>query len=107
PFATKEDWQVAKWAIDGRLSHSMLKGLLSIPGVRKKLNVSYGSMKTVLKKVDQLPARAVWKSREVWFKDRPDDKHLIQYRDPLEAIEALLGNPAHKDNIVYRPSKVF
>ncbi|KAI0055241.1 hypothetical protein BV25DRAFT_1774451, partial [Artomyces pyxidatus] len=72
-----------------------------------RMKLSYGTMKGLLKKVDELPARAVWKSKNVWFQDRPDDMHLIQYRDPLEAIQALLGNPAHKDQIVYRPSKVF
>ncbi|KAI0055813.1 hypothetical protein BV25DRAFT_1921497 [Artomyces pyxidatus] len=43
----------------------------------------------------------------IWFEDKPDNKHLVQYRDPLEAIEALLGNPAHAKHIVYRPRKVF
>ena len=33
--------------------------------------------------------------------------HLVRYRDILQAIRALLGNPAHAKHIVYRPTRVF
>lgn len=32
---------------------------------------------------------------------------MVQFRDPLEAIRTLLGNPAHARDIVYKPKKVF
>ena len=32
---------------------------------------------------------------------------MVQFRDPLEAIRTLLGNPAHAQDIVYKPKKVF
>ena len=53
------------------------------------------------------PPRAKWKTRELWYKSDPDDKHIIYYRDPKEVISALLGNPAHAKDIVYRPRKIF
>ena len=57
--------------------------------------------------IDSIPARAQWKTQYLSFPDIPDEKHLIQYRDPLEAIKTLLGNLAHNDHIVYKPCKIF
>jgi hypothetical protein len=57
--------------------------------------------------IDSIPARALWKTRCLTFTDIPDETHIVQYRDPLEAIKTLLGNPAHADHIVYKPCKIF
>jgi hypothetical protein len=46
-------------------------------------------------------------SKTVYFTDRPDENFVIRYRDPIEAIKTLLGDPALADEIVYRPHKVF
>ena len=64
-------------------------------------------MRALLQKVDSMPDRAPWMEQWITFKDRPGEKHLVQYRDIIIAIKALLGNPAHADKIVYRPSHVF
>ncbi|EPS97086.1 hypothetical protein FOMPIDRAFT_1129215, partial [Fomitopsis schrenkii] len=74
---------------------------------REKLGLSYHNMRALLQKVDSMPARAEWKEEWLTFKDRPGERHLVQFRDVIEAIRALLGNPAHADRIVYRPSKLF
>jgi len=57
--------------------------------------------------VDSIPSRAEWKTKELWYKSDLEDKHTIRYRDPLQAIASLLGNPAHASDIVYCPSKIF
>ena len=41
------------------------------------------------------------------FPENPDEEHTIHFHDILEAIQALLGNPAHTKHIVYRPRRVF
>lgn len=64
-------------------------------------------MRALLQKVDSIPARAEWREEWLTFKDRPGERHLVQFRDIIEAIRALLGNPAHADRIVYRSSKLF
>ena len=64
-------------------------------------------MRALLQKVDSIPERASWKECWLNFKDRPGEKHLVQYRDIIEAIKALLGNTAHADRIIYRPSRIF
>ena len=74
---------------------------------RDRLGLSYHNTRELLKRVDSLPERAEWQERWLSFKDRPDEKHLLQFRDIIQAIRALLGNPDHADRIVYRPRRIF
>jgi hypothetical protein len=69
--------------------------------------LSYHNIRGLHKLVDHVPPRAAWKTQEIWFKSDPDDKHIIHYRDPLDAVRTLLGNPAHASDIVYKPRKIF
>ncbi|KAJ7939775.1 hypothetical protein B0H13DRAFT_2497549 [Mycena leptocephala] len=95
PFASKLDWQIAEWVIKDGPGHKAFDRLLRIPGVREKLGLS-------------IPDRAMgWTSKSLSFPDRPNEKYIIRYRDPLAAIQSLLGNPAHAKDIVYVPKKVF
>lgn len=71
------------------------------------MKLTYHNTRGLHKLVDSIPARAKWKLKELWFKSDPDHKHFIYYRDVLEAIEALLGNPAHAKDIVWKPRRVF
>ena len=71
------------------------------------LGLSYHNSRALLQQVDSLPERAEWQERWLTFKDRPNEKHLLQFRDIIQAIRALLGNPEHADKIVYRPRKIF
>ncbi|KAG0693111.1 hypothetical protein DFH29DRAFT_985579 [Suillus ampliporus] len=43
----------------------------------------------------------------VTFEDNPNDEYNIYYRNPIDAIRSLLGNPVHAKDIVYRPKKIF
>jgi len=55
--------------------------------------------------VDSIPSRAEWKTKELWYKSDPEDKHTVCYRDPLQAITSLLGNPAYASDIVIAPAR--
>ena len=57
--------------------------------------------------MDSIPDRASWHITSIAFPDRPEEKHLVRYRNIIEAIKALLGNPAYAKHIVYRPRRVF
>jgi hypothetical protein len=58
--------------------------------------------------VDSLPERAgPWKERALYYESNEDEKFIVRYRDPIEAIKALLGDPSLADHIVYRPKKIF
>ncbi|EPS98695.1 hypothetical protein FOMPIDRAFT_1087228, partial [Fomitopsis schrenkii] len=71
------------------------------------LGLSFHNMRALLQKVDLMHDHTLRMEQWISMKDRPGEKHLIQYRDIILAIKALLSNPAHTDKIVYRPSCVF
>ncbi|EGO18842.1 hypothetical protein SERLADRAFT_443811 [Serpula lacrymans var. lacrymans S7.9] len=107
-FASEMDWRVACWAIQDGIGHQSFNWLLSIPGVREKLGLSYHNIHGLHKIVDySIPSRAEWKSTMISFPDTPNDTYLVQYRNVLSAIRTLLGNPAHAKHIVYCPKKIF
>ncbi|KAH9911408.1 uncharacterized protein B0H18DRAFT_892900 [Fomitopsis serialis] len=107
PFQSEMDWRFASWAVQEGLSQSSVDRVLEIPGFQERLGLSYHNSRVLLQRVDSLPERAEWKERWLSFKDRPDERHLVQFRDIIEAIRTLLGNPAHADQIVYRPRRIF
>jgi len=75
--------------------------------VVEKLGLSSHNIRGLHQVVDSVPARAEWKTQELWFKSDSDAKHIVHYRDPCDAVKSLLGNPTHAKDIVYRPRKIF
>jgi len=57
---------------------------------------------------NDIPDRAgPWKVENLFFHDMPDIAHTIRYRDPIEAIRSLWGDPSLSSILVYRPQKIF
>ncbi|KAH9910856.1 uncharacterized protein B0H18DRAFT_820781, partial [Fomitopsis serialis] len=107
PFASELDWRVAMWVVREDVGQKSLNRFLSIPGVVEKLGLTFKDVRELFMKIDAIPEMAAWKTSSLAFPDRPDEKHLVRYRDILEAIKALLGNPSYAKYIVYRPKRVF
>ncbi|TDL13314.1 hypothetical protein BD410DRAFT_701578, partial [Rickenella mellea] len=92
PFKSEVDWRVAKWFIkDGP----------------EMLGLSFHNIRDLHSRIDKLPKRAIWNECTVSLKDDPMQEHLIQYRNPVHAIQSLWGNPAHTEQLVYRPEKMW
>jgi hypothetical protein len=124
PFASELDWRVASWAIKDGIGHKSFDRLLSIPGVnnllfalnnsdfcfkvKEKLGLSYNNIRGLHQIVDtSIPSRAIWQHKYLSFADTPNEKHLIQFRNPIQAIESLLSNPAHAKSMVFAPKKIY
>ncbi|KAG1873498.1 hypothetical protein C8R48DRAFT_593832, partial [Suillus tomentosus] len=71
------------------------------------LGLSFHNSRAMHQIIDTIPSRSLWHTTYLSFPDDPEERHMVQYRDPLEAIHTLLGNPAHAETIVYKPCKVF
>ncbi|KAG1898416.1 uncharacterized protein F5891DRAFT_955433 [Suillus fuscotomentosus] len=106
-FASELDWRVACWVIQDGIGYKSFDSLMAIPGVGEKLGLLYQNICGLHKIVDEVPPCATWKKRELWFKNDPEDKHIVHHRAPLKAIKTLLGNPAHAEHVVYRLKKIF
>ena len=77
--------------------------------------MSFHNSYSFLKKVDKLPIGPEWKCCMIEVSgDRPDENGNIMheevelwYRDPIECMKELIGNPAFKDYISYVPEHVY
>ncbi|KAF5346610.1 hypothetical protein D9757_014286 [Collybiopsis confluens] len=108
PFSSRLEWELAQWVIQEKVSHSSFNRLLQIPEIKDKLGLSYASTRAMLDKVDQIPERCgAWYTKELAFKDRPDEKFTVRHRNPVEAIKALWGDPALSKHLVFKPAKLF
>lgn len=62
----------------------------------------------MLQRVDTIPERCGgWLTKRLSFKDRPQEYFTVRYRDPIEAVKALWGEPAFSKDLVCKPAKVF
>jgi hypothetical protein len=88
-----------------------LLGELTIRQIRNQNNLSFHNNYTFLKKVDQLPKGPEWHCNILTVKG---DKHgedgkvleeqvELWFRDPVECVKELLGNPAFDGKIAYAP----
>ena len=55
----------------------------------------------------KIPERATWHTNEITLDDYPDLIYTIRFRDCIEAIHSLWGDPALSQHIVYRSTKIF
>ncbi|KAJ3752442.1 hypothetical protein EV360DRAFT_20913, partial [Lentinula raphanica] len=108
PFSSRLEWEIAQWAVRERVSQSSFDRLLKIPQMKEKLPLSFNNARSMYNKVDQLPeCCGRWFTKQLSFKDRPDEEFTVRYRDPVEAIKALWGDPALAKDLVYKPAKLF
>ena len=68
-----------------------------------------------MKHIDQLPNGPNWKCTPLCITGDKVDKHgralakevELWHRDPVECIRELLGNPAFKNELQYKPVKIY
>lgn len=74
----------------------------------EQLGLLYSNTRALHKLVDNMPERAgKWTTRTLSFDDQPEDTFTIRYRDPIEAIRSLWGDPGLSKDFVYAPQKIF
>lgn len=79
------------------------------------VNTAYTTKDQLLQAIDDLPGGVGWKLEKVTLKgDLEDDdgNPIVEtlelwYRDPVDCIRELMGNPVFKDVMQYAPQKLF
>ncbi|KAE9385749.1 hypothetical protein BT96DRAFT_1088746 [Gymnopus androsaceus JB14] len=108
PFASEMDWCIAEWVVKDGIGHKSFDCLLAIPGVAEKLGLSYKNFAGLHKHIDSLRPRAgEWKIRSLQFKDHPEQDFGLCYREVIEAVKSLWGDPSLAEHLVYKPRKMF
>ncbi|THU98815.1 hypothetical protein K435DRAFT_795398 [Dendrothele bispora CBS 962.96] len=106
PFASRIDWEVARWAKMRGTGSTAFSDLLSIQGVAEALDLSYRNTNELNNIIDQdLPSRRPTFSRqEVVIGGKAFD---FYNRNPLDCIRALYGNPDHAQYLCFSPERHY
>ncbi|KAI0316531.1 hypothetical protein OF83DRAFT_239726 [Amylostereum chailletii] len=105
PFRSELDWRIAQWAKLRGPTSSAFSDLLSIDGVVDHLGLSYKNGRELNKLVDEgLPGRPPFQREEVVVGGQAFD---FYYRDIIECIKALFGNPEFQPWLVFAPERHF
>ncbi|KIO16582.1 hypothetical protein M407DRAFT_85849 [Tulasnella calospora MUT 4182] len=107
PFKSRIDYSVAKWAKELGPGDTALSKLLEIPGVVEALGLSWRNARQLNQIIDHhLPNLASWTRLE--FKLEGTEQVIeCFYRDPLECVESLYGNPAWADVLHVAPERHY
>ena len=131
PFSSIEDWDYARWIMGSDLSQRQIDAMLALDLVSqtcamattffthkiqiKSTSPSFRNSRALLGKIDSLPTGPEWEVVELSVEGKGvnDDGGVVTEkvelwrRDPVECIRELFSNPAFKDNIHYKPQKVY
>ncbi|KAJ7501623.1 hypothetical protein B0H11DRAFT_1908057 [Mycena galericulata] len=105
PFASKMDWDIAKWAKLRGSGSTAFTDLLQIDGLRESLDLSYGTSLQLNKIIDEkLPGRPKFTRSEVVVNG--EVFHLYS-RDILECVRALWGDTDFAPYLFVAPEKHY
>ncbi|KAI0633956.1 hypothetical protein C8Q77DRAFT_1193668 [Trametes polyzona] len=106
PFASRIDWQVARWAKMRGPGSTAVSELLEIEELVSLLGLSYKNSRELNKIIDEKLAssRPRFIRREIVV---AGDVFEMYYRDVLQCIRALYGDPEFADVLVFTPEKHY
>ncbi|KAH7904046.1 hypothetical protein BJ138DRAFT_1019687 [Hygrophoropsis aurantiaca] len=114
PFKDEGEWELAKWLIKN-VGHNQAEVFLKLPIVRDRVAASYHNKTTFLDAIDSLPPGVDWNMEEIKLLGDLKDENGQQltetlelwYRDPVQIVRELMGNPMFKDVMAYAPEKLY
>ncbi|KAE9392970.1 hypothetical protein BT96DRAFT_784742, partial [Gymnopus androsaceus JB14] len=114
PFADAEEWELAKWLIKN-VGHNATESFLKLPIVKKRIDPNYKSKDDFLKAIDDLPSGVSWQREVISLTGDIQNEEGVTlteelelwYRNPVECVHELMGNPVFRDVMKYAPEKLF
>ncbi|KAK0220037.1 hypothetical protein IW262DRAFT_1461264 [Armillaria fumosa] len=120
PFKDDDEWELAKWLIKN-MGHTAAEEFLKLPIIASHAQPDFKNKQQLYDCIDVLPQDegTRWHCYEFEYEgDIPDEKdpmgmrmrqeHLeMWYRDPVEIVHELIGNPIFKDIMAYAPMQLF
>ncbi|KAJ7160367.1 hypothetical protein C8R46DRAFT_1286061 [Mycena filopes] len=119
PFKDEAEWELAKWLIK-HVGHTATDEFLKLRMITERARPSYTGKNSFFDKIDELPGGVEWQCKEMDIKgDLPDlDKDPtgatmrgetveLWWRDPVECIRELIGNPMFRDAMRFAPEELY
>ncbi|KAF8510439.1 hypothetical protein JB92DRAFT_2831560 [Gautieria morchelliformis] len=116
PFLDQDEWELAQTLMPSGMSFNHMDKLLKLPIMTTRTQTSFTDKRTLLNKVDALPTGGPeflcetitvhGDVKDANGESMTEELELF-YRDPVECIRELMGNPAFHDSLHYVPERVF
>ncbi|KAH9947697.1 hypothetical protein B0H21DRAFT_778363 [Amylocystis lapponica] len=114
PFRDEGEWELARWLMKN-VGHNQAEQFLKLPIIQQRVHPAYPTKDTLLKVIDSLPGGVDWICKEMNqtgdlldADGKPMSEMLeLWYRDPVECVRELLGNPAFANVMHYTPERVY
>ncbi|KAF7333569.1 hypothetical protein MSAN_02415900 [Mycena sanguinolenta] len=119
PFRDDDEWQLAKWLIK-HVGHTATEEFLNLSIISQRANPSYTRKADFYDKIDSLPGGVKWQCKVIDItgdiadltkdpsgKTMASERVELWWRDPVECVAELIGNPAFKDVMRYAPERLF
>ncbi|KIO33395.1 hypothetical protein M407DRAFT_51392, partial [Tulasnella calospora MUT 4182] len=112
PFASYQEWEFAHWLIKSGMSQTEMSKFFKLQWNQpESQSFSFSSTKTFLEKIDSLPTGPKFERKEIVLTgdivdesgERASEVLELWYRNPVECVQELLGNPLFKDYLHYAP----
>ncbi|KAG2081953.1 hypothetical protein BD769DRAFT_1633506 [Suillus cothurnatus] len=106
PFASKIEWEVARWAKLRGSSSTAFSDLLSIDGVSERLGLSFKNANELNKLIDhELPTgRPKFKREQVIVAGEAFD---VYYRNIIKCVKLLYGDPDFARYLTFAPERHY
>ncbi|KZS95691.1 hypothetical protein SISNIDRAFT_402896, partial [Sistotremastrum niveocremeum HHB9708] len=114
PFRSKADWELAEWMMKSGLSQKARDEMMKLDKMVETGAMPWPNNAAFLKKIDGLPTgpQLGW---TVMGDEMDEDGEVVQgseevelwKRDPVECIRDLMGNPAFRRHMKFKPERRF
>ncbi|KAI0055018.1 hypothetical protein BV25DRAFT_1816215 [Artomyces pyxidatus] len=105
PFSCKLEWDIVRWAKMRGPTSTAFTELLQIDGVLDRLELSFKTAAEMNELVDgQLPERPGFHCEEIEING---ETYEVYFRDLMECVRALYGNPEFAHHMSYVPEQHF
>ncbi|KIJ50249.1 hypothetical protein M422DRAFT_245496 [Sphaerobolus stellatus SS14] len=115
PFEDREEWDLASWLMSSGISQTAIDKFLKLDITRNRTKTSYLDKHNLLEKVDSLPGGAGWTCYSFSIRgdmldyngERITEELDIWFRDPVECVRELMGNPIFRNVLKYAPERLY
>ncbi|THH32704.1 hypothetical protein EUX98_g1491 [Antrodiella citrinella] len=108
PFTSRMDWEIARWAKLQGPGSTSVSSLLGIDNLSERLALSYKNSVQLNQIIDtHLPTRRPRFRREEIVVEAAQESFDIYFRDVLDCVKALFGDPEFAPHLVFAPEKHF
>ncbi|KAJ3487506.1 hypothetical protein NLI96_g3483 [Meripilus lineatus] len=113
-FRDEDEWELAKWLIKN-VGHNQAEEFLKLQAIHGRVKPSFQNKTKLYDAVDSLPGGISWLREEIKLTGnvmghdgKPLEETLeLWYRDPVECIQELLGNPMFREVMSFVPERLF